>query len=151
MPQSAVAATRSPEIPDAGPSNAYETEARASGHYHALRLALRQIGSIAPMARLTTKLDEEQREHLPKSKLGNAIGRTPQADLYGRILQKAFDVHLYTYKTFHQAVTLFFAPASLIRLALHLEKFHLLTADADLLSNLVMLFALAEVPKQNPP
>jgi hypothetical protein len=57
---------------------AVEAEARASGvkgkNYHALRLALRQARSIAPMARLKTKLDEEQRKHLPKSKLGKAIG-----------------------------------------------------------------------------
>jgi hypothetical protein len=46
---------------------AVEAEARASGvkgkDYHALRLALRQARSIAPMARLKTKLDEEQRKH----------------------------------------------------------------------------------------
>lgn len=56
---------------------AVEEEARASGvkgkDYHALRLALRQARSIAPMARFKTRLDEELRKQLPKSNLGRAI------------------------------------------------------------------------------
>lgn len=56
---------------------AVEAEARASGlagtDYHALRLSLRQARSVAPMANLKTRLDQELRKHLPKSRLGKAI------------------------------------------------------------------------------
>lgn len=56
---------------------AVESEARASDltgkDYDAMRLALRQERSIAPMAKLKTRLDKELPKHRPKSPLGKAI------------------------------------------------------------------------------
>jgi hypothetical protein len=56
---------------------AVEAEARASGltgkDYDAMRLALRQARSVATMAKLKTRLDEELPKHRPKSPLGKAI------------------------------------------------------------------------------
>ena len=56
---------------------AVEAEARASKlagkDYDAMRLAMRQARSVAPMAELKTRLNEELRMHRPKSPLGKAI------------------------------------------------------------------------------